>query len=366
MDCMDTLLRGARGRTVLACAGIAGLCLLTIGRIRAGHSGADDIAPLPERRVLRTAGQGGAVYKLTDDGRMYRVAHSGRRWEYVQTVFNPKEIGAAYVKDRGAIYRVDPGSGTRYPVRKEFADDFEQVPTGAAGIRGLIGEAHMWSELTLQSPRASAVADYVALRNGILKGDRDFLDARVEPVREQARGGTQSLRCFCPAKSESMQCSKASLSTGIIYFQKGDDVWYRAWYRVEGSTLPLTLVDLEDSLVSESPGLRVRLFDDGEIGVELKCLDKPTFRQTGKNRILFPTNRWVEVLWHIRLDDGPNGIIQLWQDGKPVVDATGTTLPFRTSFYNSLEVGISAHSNSSQPATLYVDDILLTAKPLRR
>jgi len=163
-----------------------------------------------------------------------------------------------------------------------------------------------------------------------------------------------------------MQCSKASLSTGFIYFVKGEDIWYRAWYRIEGKTRPFTLVDIESSLVTQSPGIRVMLFSDGELGVELKALDKPIFRQHNAGRTLFPFNRWVDVMWHVHVDDGAAGHVQLWQDGAKLVDSYGPTLPFKTAIYNSLEVGVSAHAFGDQTATLFVDDILLTTRPLRR
>lgn len=222
----------------------------------------------------------------------------------------------------------------------------------------------MWTEVTLQSPRTPTVPEYVALRKRILKENADFLDDRVEPTSEQAHSGKQSLKCVCPAKSSAMICSKASLSTEIIYFKQGQEVWYRAWYRIDGPVRPLTLVDLESSMVKESPGIRVMLFGDGELGAELKALDKPTFRQHLDKRKLFPVNRWVEVIWNLHLDETDKGRVRLWQDGELVVDATGPTLPFRTAFYNSLEVGISAHSRSDAPTALFVDDILVTHKPL--
>jgi hypothetical protein len=45
------------------------------------------------------------------------------------------------------------------------------------------------------------------------------------------------------------------------------------------------------------------------------------------------------------------------------VDARGQTLPLSHTIYNSLEVGISAHSFGPLPATLYVDDVSISARP---
>ena len=57
-------------------------------------------------------------------------------------------------------------------------------------------------------------------------------------------------------------------------------------------------------------------------------------------------------------------MIELWQDGLKIVDARGQTLPQAHTIYNSLEVGISAHSESKGTATLYVDDIRISAQPI--
>lgn len=351
-------------RRIAALIGAVLLCAVA-GRVASRLRKAQEIAPLSDERVLRTANFHGETYKLAADGRLYRVAQAGKRWVYVETVFDPKVAERTYVKDGAAIYRVDESSGQRYRVLQQFSENFEDIATGEAGLRQLIGEARKWTEVTLQTPRTPTVRDYVALRKRILKGTAAFEDARVEPSREQAHGGRQSLKCVCPPKSDSMVCAKASLSTGFIHFVKGEEIWYRAWYRIDGQTRPYTLVDIESDLVSQSPGIRVMLFDGGELGVELKALDKPTFRQPALRRKPFPLNQWVEVTWHIHLDDGAAGRVQLWQDGALLVDAAGPTLPFRTAIYNSLEVGISAHSFGDKAATLFVDDIQLTTRPLR-
>ena len=64
----------------------------------------------------------------------------------------------------------------------------------------------------------------------------------------------------------------------------------------------------------------------------------------------------MKVKWHIYLhpDDGH---VQIWQDDQLVVDGRGPTLPFRGAVYDSLEIGISAHSFGDQTATLFVDDV---------
>jgi len=59
-----------------------------------------------------------------------------------------------------------------------------------------------------------------------------------------------------------------------------------------------------------------------------------------------------------------DGVVELWQDGTKIVDARGQTLPLAHIIYNSLEVGISAHSIGRLPATLYADDVSISDQSL--
>ena len=347
-------------RRLTVVVAISGAFLLSLGVV-AGRQRAKEIAPLPERSILKTIARDGVTYKLADDGRVFSVNPDGKKWTLVDTVFDPIEIAESYRTENGKTFAIDRETGKRYPVLTTFRDGFEGVPEGAAGLRALIGPERKWSELTLQTPKTPTVPDYVQLRRKILKEGGDFLDARVEPSARQAHTGKRSLRFYAPAKTPDMVTAKASLSNGLVYFTKGQTIVYRAWYRIEGETLPFTLADIEDRLVKESPGIRLMLFD-GALGAELKSLDKPTFRQSAARPVKFPVDRWVEVRWEIRLDDGPNGRVRIWQDGTQIVDAAGPTLPFRTAIYNSLEVGITAHSFGDKPATLYLDDLEISAK----
>jgi len=318
--------------------------------------GPEEVQAYPAERVLRTSTIDGVPYVLADDGNVFRVITERGTWTWVDRVFDPEQTARLFVKEGDFVFRVDPDSGKRYQMQKQFSDGFEDVPEDADGLRALIGEERKWTEFTLQTPQTSAISDYVALRNRIIKDGAGFLDASVGPSKLRAHSGQQSLKCVCPAKASNMVCSKASIGTGFLYFEQGEHFLFEAWYRIEGSTRPFTLADLESREVKESPGIRLMLFDGNELGVELKALDKPKYRQSPGQKVAFPTDQWVNVKWHVLLhpDDGQ---VQVWQDDQLVVDQRGPTLPFRGAVYDSLEVGISAHSFGDQTATLYVDDV---------
>lgn len=336
-----------------------GILLLALGCQRA-----EVIQPLSTERIEASFEHDGSTHFLADDGNLYREATSGngeKAWELVSKVYDPDEVHRSYASENGVTYRVDPDTQKRFEVLRELNESFDDLKPGLPGLIDLCSEQRMkWGSLTLQSPKTPTVPEYVDLRKKLLSGKADFLDCRVEPTAERMHSGSKSLKCVAAAKPNSMVTCKASISSPLVYFRDGDDFWYEAYYWAEGS-LPMTLVDLECEFVQEHPGIRLRIFDDGAVGVELKALSKPQYRQDPAKKILFPKGQWVCVKVHFHLSP-KIGKIEVWQDGVQVVEETGVTLPFRSAIYNSLEIGISAHGNPNQSCTLFVDDLRFSAR----
>jgi hypothetical protein len=344
---------------------LAGVALCTAGILFASWANKPvEISAYPDVRVLRTVALDGITYKLADDGNVFRVIDERGTWTWVDQIFDPEQIAREFVREGDNLFTVDLESGKRYPLSQHFEDGFEDLPEGVDGLRALIGEERKWTEFTLQSPETPTVSDYVDLRQRILIQNANFLDASVAPSSLFAHSGRQSLRCICPPRSWGMICTKASLGTGLIGFEAGDDLWFQAWYRIHGTTRPFTLADIEGRHVKESPGIRLMLFDGEFLGVELKALHKPKYQQPASNRVSFPTNEWVQVTMHAFLHPD-NGHVQVWQGDTLVVDERGPTLPFSGMLYNSMEVGISAHSFGDERAELFVDDVVITTTRLR-
>ncbi|MCC6511061.1 MAG: hypothetical protein IT423_18310 [Pirellulaceae bacterium] len=314
------------------------------------------VAPFEEERLELIYETDGRKVFVVDDGNAYRETKPGEAWELVTRVFDPEEVQRSYTIEDGKTYRVSPDTQKRFEVLNELVESFEDVECGLPGLRELVSEQRLrWGSFTLQSPEAPTVADYVAHRQKMLAGQADFRDCRLEPTSEKVHSGNRSLKCVAPSKPDDMITCKASLSSPLVYFRNGDHFWFEAFYWAELS-LPMTLIDLECEFVAEHPGIRLRIFDDETLGIELKALDKPTYRQPEQSRVTFPRGKWVRVRVHFALST-TDGKMEVWQDGQKVLDRTGMTLPFRSAIYNSLEVGISAHSNPKQPCVLYVDDL---------
>lgn len=317
------------------------------------------IDPVDDAQVELTLTREGKTLKLYRGG-IYRVNEQSGRWDFVAQGYDPGYYDKNYVEQDGAIFRKDE-NGKLYRVGQKFSDDFEDSRT----IRDLIGVARGWTAFTLQSPKSPTVEDYVRLRKRILTGQGEFLDNRIEPSGEFAHGGQTALKAYSVPRSGDAVTNKASLVTELMHYVRGSEVWFAGWYRVPAeSGMPFTLMDLESTWFKEHPGIRIMVFGEKHLGVELKWGAKPTYRQPKGREIAFPRARWVHVKFHITLSEKDDGVVELWQDGTQIVDARGQTLPLAHSIYNSLEVGISAHSIGPLPAILYVDDVSISDQPV--
>ncbi len=78
-----------------------------------------------------------------------------------------------------------------------------------------------------------------------------------------------------------------------------------------------------------------------------------------------PIDEWVQIEAHLVLSTGDDGVIQLWQNDQLLIDQRGQTLPFEEAVYDDLEIGLSAHSDRSGPAELFVDDLVISKQPTR-
>ncbi len=313
----------------------------------------------PESEIELTLNHEGTTYKLFR-GDVYTVGPQPGRLSFVENLYDPDFFIKNYLVVDGVPNKRSPETGTLYPTRRIFDEDFER----AAGLADLIGPQRGWTNFTLQSPEAPTIPEYNALRQRLLSGQGDFLDNRIEISQEQAHSGASSLKCVSVPPSRGMVTAKASLSSSLLHFVKGDDVWFSGWYLVpEGSSLPFTLMDLESTWVKEHPGMRIMLDPPGHLMLELKWADKPKYRQAKGREIQFPVGKWVEVRLHLRLSDQPDGLVELWQDGVAIVEGRGQTLPLAGTIYDDLEVGISAHSFGPDLATLFVDELKIATEP---
>jgi hypothetical protein len=315
------------------------------------------IDPMDDSKVTATKVLEGVTYKVDTDGQLFRVNKNGR-WAYVEAMLQPHKMRAAFEEDNGVVYRVDRDDGRRFRTRNRLSDGFEKLPIGISGLRELISPKRGWGSISLQSPKAPKPEDSRALSTQILAEGGAFRDASVAPDDTRAQAGIRALRCATPPPYRGMLTCQSSLTSPLLYFKKGDDFWFRAYYFVEDA-LPAAIMSLECPWLTNKGELRLVLDKEGHLTVELTCWNKPKYRQSNETAIAFPTGRWVKVNAHFHFSDTEQGIIQIWQDDQLIIDTTGSTLALPDIFYSSLEIGITAHSNAEHACTVWVDQVLV-------
>jgi hypothetical protein len=234
-------------------------------------------------------------------------------------------------------------------------DGFENATT----IHDLVGPARGFTTITLQSPKAPTVAQYVALRHSILDNNGNFLDNRIEPSTAQVHSGATSLRALAVPAGGGATVSKASIESELMHFVKGDDVWFSGWFYINQGA-PTGILDFETSYVLDDPGIRVLLDGNRQPRVELKWGTKPTYFALPGTAV--PFRKWFHVQLHVALSDASDGRIEMWLDGRQVIGADGPTLPLADILYDRLEIGITA--NESTTSEVFVDDMKVDRQPV--
>lgn len=196
-------------------------------------------------------------------------------------------------------------------------------------------------------------------------GDRPARN-RVELTSEQVRSGARALKLVA-APYDGRTASKADIVRKGLHFVKGDDVWFTGWFYLVGAddVANVFLWDLEADRKRNAPGRRLFLQSGGLIASDLgKWHSGEKFRQPRGRGTPFPTDKWVRLKVRLHLSDGSDGQLQVWQDDKEVLNARGQTLPTAKAIYNRLQVGITANGNTTHARTLYLDDVVLSNRPL--
>ena len=315
--------------------------------------------PRPDSEVEMTTVENGTTYKL-HQGNLYRVLPRSGKWEFVKQYYDTHFYASNYAEHEGQLCR--KGSNNEFiPVKRSFSEDFE----GVTKLADLIGYKRGWTTCELQSPKAPKVSDYVKLRNRILKGESDFLDNRIEPSSEIVHGGKTALKTVSVSPDQRMVTAKSSLSSELLHFVKGDDVWMSIWCHVpKGSGMPFTVLDLETTWMSEHPGMRIVISDGRQVAVQFKGDGHAYHRQPKGSEVTFPTGQWVRLRMHLKLSEQADGVIEVWQDAQKIIDTRARTLVLANTIYNSFEIGISAYNEKDKTATLYVDDVEISAQPM--
>jgi polysaccharide lyase-like protein len=277
------------------------------------------------------------------------------QWTFALKMYDPSFFDDSFFMKNGRWFRRFE-TGESFMLSTEFADDFE---FGSTVNDLILPDASRYTSFVLLSPMAPTVPEYNALRNCILAGTCDFLDNRIDFDPNGGRNNSQSLKFYSVAPTPEMITAKCLVERGMLYFAKGDSLWFSGWYKAQGSA-PFTIVDFESSGIIYRPGFRVTI-RNGLLSGELKWLDKPQYLQKPGSEIPFPLDQWVHVRVHIQFSEDEFGRVKIWQDDTKVVDQRGRTLPTADSVIDFVQIGITATPVES---VLHVDDVQVSRIPI--
>ncbi len=286
---------------------------------------------------------------LLIEGKLYNMDKKGRATNFIAKIYDPEQMANAYETRNNIKYRIVGDNA--WPVIYELEDGFEN----ANSIHDLINISRGWTSLTLQSPKAPNIADYVSLRNNILQNKSNFLDNRVEPTDQIARSGAQSLMVKSVPPSKKMPLTKSSLDTELLYFSEGDNFWFSGWFFIQSGT-PTSLLDIESSFFSKGAGMRLMVSPDYITRLELKWANKPTYRQIRDKQIRLPLSQWFNLKVHFYFSANNDGIARLWLNDKLIIFGKGQTLPTSDAILDRLQLGITANPPNSE-SIIFIDDI---------
>lgn len=182
---------------------------------------------------------------------------------------------------------------------------------------------------------------------------------KIEISSERAHSGGFSLKAHTTKNPDSLE--RISLQREALFFPPGSDFWYSAWYFIPGSQ------DIENLFIFDVGTLQLdrqerRLLLAGKNGnnylvLEGKALTGLDYYQLS-TPALFPRNQWVHIKVHLKLSSGNDGISEVWQNGKKIIEGRGQNMP-RSVFYDVIEVGQTSNTTHHEQ-TLFVDDVTIS------
>lgn len=282
----------------------------------------------------------GHVYELT-----------GGKRELRDTLYDGDFVTKNYKTDGENVFRNVAETGQNYAVCRDFQEGFEN----ANRVQDLIGPDRNWSSMTLLSPAAPTIEDYVKLRQQIIDHNAPFKDNSISLSTEQAHSGKQSLKLYAVKPSRKLDITKTTLDNELLFLQRHDNVTLSGWFYIAEGT-PIGLLDIECNYINKGPGMRLLLSEELEPRIELKWADKPTYRARPGTQSRLPRNQWFKVSLHLYLSEKSDGLVQLSVNDQLVIDAKGQTLPVADAVYNRLQMGITSNPKNTT-TVLYADDL---------
>ena len=190
---------------------------------------------------------------------------------------------------------------------------------------------------------------------------------RLEISSRRVHQGRHALRCLAAATTGSA-LSTASIEKGGWRFADGETIELAEWVYLVGHVhVPgLAVGAIETPMPGGGwGGLEVIVTDHNELAIERRTFGLSRICQPADSLIDFPRDRWVQIRLKVRLTPQDHGWIELWQNGRRLIDVDGVvTAPqhAQTGAEGARETssriacGITTASEGAG-AELYLDDV---------
>ncbi|MEL6926597.1 MAG: hypothetical protein AAFO94_21330, partial [Bacteroidota bacterium] len=271
-------------RTVLRCLTFIFFISLSLNACKKGTTDLLNCDPSANLLSSYTDPDGNDI-QIYDNGALY-LSNDGE-CAYTLEYFDPNFFDASYVQTDDAIFlKVD--EQTLFEAHRQFRIDFENISDfRQMFIESATQRDRLFNAITLQSPSTPTTSEYIALRKCLLDGSCDFIDNRFDLAADPTDADNQVLQFYSVAPSDDMVTAKSSITSGLIFFESGDDFWMEARFYVQG-VRPTTLADFESGHFEGSPGPRI-IFKGDQVAIENKFGAKRTYRQPEGSAVAFPT-----------------------------------------------------------------------------
>lgn len=194
-----------------------------------------------------------------------------------------------------------------------------------------------------------------------------YSENQLEVTTDTVHGGSTAIRMYA-VNTVGKTVSKSGLaSEGVVAYKMNDVIRVSAWLYIpdRGTLDKLFIFDIEDPApISTGPGVRLMFGPDNDLLVERNKMGLPNIVQSETQKVSFPPDQWVNVIFEMKLSTRRKGYVKLWQNGTLLIDeADVITLPKDRLYitqgthksYANIEVGITANS-TGHDVVMFVDD----------
>ncbi|PCJ94479.1 MAG: hypothetical protein COA50_12010 [Flavobacteriaceae bacterium] len=296
----------------------------------------------------------GEEFFIYEDGAAYTNSNGSCNFEL--QYFDAKFIAINYETIATETFLITD-EGDLFPTKSNFYEDFENTSEIEDLFVSSLTDTHLyWTSFTLQSPATPEVADYTNLFQCIMNGTCTFIDNKIEVIKDPTDASNQVLQLTSISPTAAMVTSKTSISSSLNFYPKDSELWFEAdYYILDG--MPFSIVDFESTYFFQEPGPRI-VIRERKLELENKFGSKLNFENTSAATI--SPKQWFTLKVHLKFSDVQDGVIEIWQDGIPIISTVGINLPISNSIQNILEVGATA---SSIGCILLMDNIRISNTP---